>query len=766
MKKTLVDKLPFEIDARIPLQLGRESISSSMVALSELVKNSYDADATKVTLKFSNLDTNNASLVISDNGIGMNEKSFKENWLRIGTTNKTREIHSKKLVRVLTGAKGLGRLGVDRLSKDLVLHTKTKTSKIAYELNIHWNKYEKEGVLLSQVKHSLYECEIPIKYDSDVAFSNKSDEGTRLNLVGLKDKWDITLLLQLRQQLSFLVSPYSGIGDFDIEIKSGFKEVDGIINSESVLEAAEWKIEAYLKNNNNVSIKYEDSVRKKKYSIDSVPWSEFMGPEGGGEEPLCGPLIFSMYYIPWVSTNEFDTPSFNKKDIKKFMESNSGIRIYRDNFRVRPYGEPDSSGDWLDLSHRVIRSPGGIAQGGWRVGPHQVVGAVQITRINNTELNDQTNREGIVESTAFNDMRKFVISVVEGFELRAHKAAKKEKQKKAPKIQLIEERVIAASEKSKFTLDDIKSTLEGIQSPATDRAIPEFSSKMIDVVTKINKLELEIKEVESANKESKQAYEEKSKELETEKNTLANLASLGILSVAFGHETTQYAIGAAGNAKQLKNSFEKGKIQLGNDHEVAFSESIETIIRNTSFIKNFSKFYLSSVRPSRRKRKAVPVSNVLNRTSEVLAPSLDRQNIDIDIEFNGCEGIKVSAFEIDIESIFVNLFTNSIQAMSKTPKAKRLIKVDFSEDDENLKVVFSDSGSGISKLHLGSVFDPMFSTKKDRKGNQEGTGMGLTIIKTIVEDHIKGSISVNTKGKLKGAEFILTMPIKRKKRIQ
>ncbi|VAW18319.1 putative two-component system sensor histidine kinase, putative heat shock protein, partial [hydrothermal vent metagenome] len=353
MKKTLIDELPFEIDARIPLQLGRESISSSMVALSELVKNSYDADATKVTLDFLNLGTNKAALVISDNGIGMNQDSFKKNWLRIGTTNKTRNIRSRKFKRVLTGAKGLGRLGVDRLSKDLILHTKTKAAKTAYELTVHWNKYEKEGISLSDVKHSFYECEIPINDDFGIAFNKKSDEGTRLILDGLKDNWDRSSLLQVRQQLSFLVSPFSDAGDFEIEIKSGFEDVDGIVNSESVLEAAIWKIKAKLQKNGKVTIKYEDCVRKKLYSLNSIPWHEFMSI-GDEEKPVCGPLNFSMYYIPWDDPKHLDKPSFDKKDIRAFMGSNQGIRIYRDYFRVRPYGEPDSTGDWLDLSSRAI----------------------------------------------------------------------------------------------------------------------------------------------------------------------------------------------------------------------------------------------------------------------------------------------------------------------------------------------------------------------------------------------------------------------------
>lgn len=83
------------------------------------------------------------------------------------------------------------------------------------------------------------------------------------------------------------------------------------------------------------------------------------------------------------------------------MELNRGVRIYRDDFRVRPYGEPSGKGDWLDIGYRKAQSPGGISQGGWRISPAQLIGAISISRQNNEILNDQANREGIVENDAF-----------------------------------------------------------------------------------------------------------------------------------------------------------------------------------------------------------------------------------------------------------------------------------------------------------------------------------------------------------------------------
>ncbi|HBQ8034124.1 TPA: hypothetical protein L8S78_005106, partial [Klebsiella pneumoniae] len=114
------------------------------------------------------------------------------------------------------------------------------------------------------------------------------------------------------------------------------------------------------------------------------------------------------------------------KQIRSFLDANQGVRIYRDNFRVRPYGEPSGKGDWLDLGLRKVRNPEGMRQGNWKVGPNQIVGAVFINRDKNSTLNDQANREGIVENESFYDLRTFILKVIEKFESLAVLQSRKE----------------------------------------------------------------------------------------------------------------------------------------------------------------------------------------------------------------------------------------------------------------------------------------------------------------------------------------------------
>ena len=111
------------------------------------------------------------------------------------------------------------------------------------------------------------------------------------------------------------------------------------------------------------------------------------------------------------------------------MEANKGIRLYRDHFRVRPYGEPSGKGDWLDLGQRRSANPEAITQKYWKVAPHQVVGAVFIGRESNINLVDQTNREGIVEGSGFFDLRAALLKAVVFFEEKAHESALRRKVK-------------------------------------------------------------------------------------------------------------------------------------------------------------------------------------------------------------------------------------------------------------------------------------------------------------------------------------------------
>ncbi|WP_286916472.1 MULTISPECIES: sensor histidine kinase [Pseudomonas] len=749
--KELLDELPFEIAARLPIQLGRQSISSSMVAISELIKNSYDADSKNVRLTFTKSKEGFPSLIIDDDGDGMSYEEVKENWLIIGTSHKTHQDISDK-ERIYTGAKGLGRLGADRLCKTLILQTKRENDQAVLELQIEWEAYENAEKPLSQIKHKLYKHSGHIQDEHGTFPNTEKNSGTRIMLLGLKDDWNLSLLTDLKKELSLLISPFDDANDFSISIKSDFSEIDGQVASSSAVEYARWVVEAELDGENiNANFKYSDG---REFKVESEEWKSWI--KDRPPVPSSGPLKLKMYFIPWDAPG-LKNIDFSKRNWREFMNANQGIRIYRDRFRVRPYGEPTGKGDWLDLGIRRARSPGGVKQGGWKVGPHQVIGAVFIGRQTNPLLEDQTNREGIVESDAFYDMRAFCLKIIARFESYAHQIAREEDDGSDTQ----EKKLLA-----KKALDETTKVVEELKesiSKGAQQNVDTGEQKDISVdnpetlMTRIAEVESRLAEAAARSSELEIHLEKKAEELEHEKDTLANLASLGILTVCFGHEAKEFTNLSLVNAKNLKDSFERGIFMLTPPYDEEFSNCLRTIISSTGFVRNFASFALGNIKPDKRKRKAVDVGEVATGVFKALNASLERQNIVTSVACTTKR--KITAFEIDLESIFVNLISNSIWALKKTAIGERFISVNIQEENEYMLISFADSGFGLELGTEEQIFQPMYSTRLDRKGSVEGTGMGLSIVKSFVDNHTGGNISATPKGRLGGAEFTIKIPL-------
>ena len=780
MARKKLDSLPFEIEARIPIQLGRESISSSIVAISELVKNAYDADATEVTLKFITKEVEEKKnpsqqellcvdapkvkkirhLVITDNGQGMNADDIRNHWLRIGTRKKTDELRSPKFNRVVTGAKGLGRLGLDRLSEEMVLLTKRANESTALEINVEWKKYEALNTKLSEILNDIYTHDLPAKSKSgEVYYKNRSDKGTSIYLFDLKDDWNEEFLSALNTRLTYLVSPFKKSEGFKIFFDSGNESLDGELSSTSYLDESLIKVEARLKvlksKNENEEKSFvvdmlvkDKSGRKISEPINNEPWESFTSSEI--KEPLCGALSFEMYFFQLGKSDIFE--SSPSREASKFFKKNYGLSIYRDHFRVLPYGEQSGKGDWLNISRSAQGSPGGMAQGGWKAKIYQLIGAVHISRIENIGLADQTNREGLVETVAFEHLQSFCNAVIYRFEQAAHEHARNIRQKNDSPVNKAAESLSKAEKDAAKSGDELKKGIDELKLASVGGS----SESIRTLEEKLDKYASNVEAIKAASAQQKEAYEEQRQDLQNQKDTLSNLASIGILAIAFGHETTQDANAAVMSTADLKHDLIDSGVVLSPSQSNLF----EILEDKTQFLQGFSSFYIESIKPSKRERKDINPFNVMMRIEKVLKPSLNRQNITLTITSDS-EEFKVSAFEIDFESLFINLISNSIYALRRTPKNKRRINVEFvtRNMEKSLKLLINDSGEGIKKIDVGSIFNPMFSTKKNTKGQQLGTGMGLSIVKNIVVDHMGGNIRAVCKSELGGAGFEIKLPL-------
>lgn len=734
------------------MQLGRESISSSTVAVSELIKNGYDADAESVHVEFFLRESPALStLVIRDDGNGMDAETIYDHWLKIGTDFKNGVELSINKKRVLTGAKGLGRLGLDRLSKKVVLYTKKKGSNSVIQLIVDWRKYEETNASISDIQHDIYEQDLPLSGKYGDIFSSVDDSGTYMVLIGLKDYWCPDFIEDLKQELRLLISPYRSNNDFSITIHRTINNIafpKEVVDTQELLKAASWEVKAVIDSNNKVKLSFKNNATGELIEQIPIPWKYWISKQG--DKPLFGPLKFEFHYM--VRKKEFLSKiDMSARNWSKFMELNRGVRIYRDDFRVRPYGEPTGKGDWLDLGYRKASSPGGIKQGGWRIAPNQIIGAVSISKTTNAILNDQANREGIVENEAYLQLRNFILKVISSFEVLATKDAQADDD---TDLAAELERIIKEKDSDlKGAIDEIKAF-----SKKTKR-----KGKKVPPAQILNQKLRELERAKVSHQKALDDYysylEKERKKLEGEKDTLSNLASLGVLTVSFGHEIRTHSSLALNNAKTLKTVIQTARTA---NQPINYNQLIsltDLMITGAQYVDTFSRLAINNIKPDKRTRSKVNVPKIFKYIFDMMSASFSKMGIQYNIEFVKIaeEDFNVRSFEIDWESIAINLITNATWALEDTQRDKRQIKIIFERvGGTRLRLAFMDSGCGLETGQENTIFLPMHSRKTDRRGNSIGTGMGLSIIKNQVEDHMpSGTITAQQHSDLGGAGFYI-----------
>lgn len=774
-ERQLVGKAHFSVEARLAIQLGRESISSSIIAILELVKNAYDADASTVRIRFIGLGTDNQAMVIDDDGKGMTVDDVRHYWMVIGTSNKTGSRRTERN-RVLTGEKGLGRLGLDRLCRTTTLQSISEGTSQGVELVLDWTKYEQEKALLEDVSHEIYSISGAWR-DPITGRTSVHPKGTRYILHGLKDEWDESAVADLRAELSLLVSPFASSNDFRIELSSGmdWKSVDGVVQvPSSLLEAAQWKVTASIDKSGRVRMRMDSAHHNRVYEDGPHTWHKRF--PAAGPKPRCGPLRFEFYFFP-RRTMTLGDQTISLTTIRTFLDSNQGLRIYRDGFRVKPYGSPNGDGDWLKLAYRRISSPEGVTQdpkpGNWRVGYNQVVGAVFVSREKNGELLDQTNREGLVEGKALTHLRIFAEETIRFFEVNHQDYEMSLGKKRSTREEATEQAgaSVRATAKALERLGEVTGTIGTLLKGLSDEG------RSLDLKGKVQEVETAtsgtLGEIKKTLEQAKEQLEQSAKTIRAEderdsmeKDTMANLASLGILAAAFGHETLGWASSCAANAGWLDRNLGKKYFFFPTPDEAAeVRQRVQDTVTQAKRLETFAEFSIGNVLPEKRKRTIFCLKTIIVNVFKAFDESLRVQRkINLDVSANlPEEPCYIRGYPIDWESVLVNLITNAVWAIGQK-QGERIIRVSLQPADELYRLEFDDSGIGIASGSEERIFLPTYSTKCNNRGEPNGTGMGLTIVKNFVEQNTGASIRAVASGRLGGASFVIHVPAARRGR--
>jgi len=419
-----LEPLRFKVKGRLAHLLGAESVSDIFIAINELVKNAYDADASKVRVKFENVRSGVPSITIVDDGHGMNFYELENEWMTIGTDKKLRNPYTKKYKRRKIGHKGIGRFAVQNLARIVEVISYPEGEVTGYRVVFDWESYNQASAMMENIPNPTF------------SFQKRKDEhGLEIRLTNLRHQWNEEIIKDLSRNLGLIIPPnISGI-KFNTFIESTeFPKYSGKIRS-SLLKQAVFTFKGKLR-----------AEGKIRYTLESRK-----GDRHTYEETLkdfsCGPVEFVLffYYRDKDKLAEYNIMISDIDGFRLTLDEFGGVKLYRDGIRVTGIGEKGE--DWLQLDAMRVNNPTIIPS------TNQIIGIVRITAELNPGIVDTTTREGIIGGKPFKDLRDFIRASIKFFaDHRAELEGKRKKprRRKTGEVQKTLKTLTAPQEPQKF----------------------------------------------------------------------------------------------------------------------------------------------------------------------------------------------------------------------------------------------------------------------------------------------------------------------------
>lgn len=412
---------------------------------------------------------------------------------------------------------------------------------------------------------------------------------------------------------------------------------------------------------------------------------------------------------------------------KIWMEEHGGIKIYRDNFVVRPYGDPQSKTfDWLGLDARKGTNPVAISHKSqqWHVNNSQIQGTVLISRTHNNSILDKSSREGIIENEHFEILSNILKEIIGLFE---------------------KDRAYIAHSIKKYR--DDKEANNKTKEQASEIAKEILKKKRTDSKTGSSYADSNTEQLAKAVK----IYEEEREEFISEIKLLRALATNGLITTTMVHDLKTINSLLITRADTLDAAIKR------NNHTIV-NRSLHDLRKNDEFLKAWITVVTTQSNKDRRKRLKKDMVKTIDSAIKLLAPILLQKEVRLDFQPNGCVAPR-RIFETDFDSIIYNLIINSIESFEETKATARIISISLDRDESKLYIHYSDNGHGLNDSFLSNpyeIFEYGTTSKVDVKGNKIGTGLGMYIVASSVNEY-NGTYTI-TKVK-DGFGLDITIPI-------
>jgi signal transduction histidine kinase len=697
------DTLLWRFDVNTFRLIGRELITDRITAVYELVKNCYDANATKVEVRFENVGPNSAGeakIAISDNGHGMSFEDIRDKWMVVGTASKRQELYSAKpFNRKYVGEKGIGRFAVDKLGGKVSISTKTKGTDKRLIVDINWDEYERlsknpQLTLFTEVENGYYFQ--PAELD---------EHGTTLTISSIPSEeiWTDLDLLRLERELEKIVSPFFPLDPvFDIHIKSNefARYSDKLVKAESI----KYSSNEYALGFNEESMTQEsllfdmDSGRMLKKDI---PIKSF------------GPIKFRIFYFNETAKKKYNQV-YKNEDYRI-----DGVKIYRDGIITTPFAESEQD---INKKRDIL----GIEKRRWsgafdKIGTREIIGILEISKKGNAKIIDATNRKDFVDNREYRDLKDFIFTQLNAL------ADLKKYEREIKKIQ-----TDVALEKANIEIKEFESAIAIIE-----RENPQLKPAL-------GSLRKQAKQVDKSLQAGIQQQKLERKEHVRKENIYLSLMSLQDYAIHISHAVRTALGKVKRRAEFFKNRFPDPK------HNDLFKEYASDIYTEMSNLNRVIDFMLSYAGSNSEMEDFNVRDLLLDLFNRVYKPEFEAEGI-VPL-LNIKDNFVLHANRKLFEEIFENLISNSVKALRNNDN--KMVKCTGYIEDNSFTLYFSDNGEGIRLGDEEKIFELYHTTTADIGG----AGFGLYIVKIRIES-LKGSISVvPSEFAPRGATFKISFP--------